>query len=109
MQPNAENVLLKEIDTYLVKVLPVRKTVVLGSEQLNLQPKGNRQDLNTNRGSNDIRNIQNTQPQIIDYIPDDTTQSSMTILEVMMSDEPIPTTQASIFGKRIHVIYRFNI
>ena len=99
MQPNTKNVLLKEIDTYLTKVLPVKQTVVLGSEQLNLQPNRNRQDLNTNKGSNDIRNIQNTQPQIIDYIPDDTTRSSMTTLEVMMSDEPIPTTQASIFGK----------
>ena len=104
MQPNAENVLIKEIDTYLAKVLPVRQTVVLGSEQLNLQPNGNRQDLNTNRGSNDIRNIQNTQPQIIDYIPDDTTQSSRTTLEVMMLDEPIPTTQVSIFGKYVQII-----
>ena len=104
MQPNTENALLKEIDTYLAKVLPIRQTVVLGSEQLSLQPNENRQDMNTNRGSNDIRNIQNTQPQMIDYIPDDTTRSSMTTLEVMMSDEPIPTTQASIFGKCIHII-----
>ena len=61
------------------------------------------QDLNTNSGSNNIQNIQNTQPQIIDYVPDDTTRSSMTTLEIMISDEPIPTTQASIFGKCIHI------
>ena len=40
MQPNTENVLLKEIDTYLAKVLPIRQTVVLGSEQLSLQTNG---------------------------------------------------------------------
>ena len=79
--PNTKNLLLKEIDVYLSRVLAVE------------QPENN--------GNNGIQNIQNTQPQTPNYVPDITTLSpTPSSNEFMMSDGPLSTTPAWIFGKQ---------
>ena len=95
---STENVLVKEIDTYLSKVLPVQQRVIQMSDQLISNEQENWKKIDLFERNDGIREIQNTQPQINDYVPEETTRSSITTSEALIWDEPLLTTSASIFG-----------
>ena len=96
---STENLLVKEIDTYLSKVLPVQQRVIEVSEQLISNDQDNWKKIDLIERNDGIREIQNTQPQINDYIPEVTTRSAITTSEAIIWDEPPLTTSASIFGR----------
>ena len=95
---STENVLIKEIDTYLSKILPVQQRVIKISDQLVSNEQENWKKIDLLERNDGIREIQNTQPQINDYVQEVTTISSITTSEAMIWDEPQLTTSASIFG-----------
>ena len=95
---STENVLVKEIDTYLSKILPVQQREIRISDQLVSNEPENWKKIDLFERNGGIREIQNTQPQINDYVPEVTTISSITTSEAMIWDEPQLSTSASIFG-----------
>ena len=95
---STENVLVKEIDTYLSKILPVQQRVIKISDQLVSNEQENWKKIDLLERNDGIREIQNTQPQINDYVQEVTTISSITTSEAMIWDEPQLSTSASIFG-----------
>ena len=93
------NVFVKEIDPYLSKVLPLQQRVIEESEQLISNEQESWKKIDLIERNDGIREIQNTQPQINDYVPKVTTRSSITTSEALIWDEPPLTTSVSIFGK----------